>query len=202
MSDSLRPHGVQPARLSIPGKNTGVGCHFLLQGIFLTQDRTRISWVSCTGRQILLPLSLLGSPSVFLEHIFKLNPKQQSYPLWFGTGTSPSQRCGAYSRHLITFVSQFQDKDMTQETSFRNPGHGDSLRQKESLSSALTANENRHRCHLQSLRTTRTDGGQQTDLLVKGLKFQAMFHGSRIWSPDLANGSTECPVKLEFQINN
>ena len=35
MSDSLRPHGLQPTRLlrpwDSPGKNTGVGCHFLLQ---------------------------------------------------------------------------------------------------------------------------------------------------------------------------
>ena len=39
-SDSLRPHGLQPARLlcprDSPGKNTGVGCHALLQGIFPT----------------------------------------------------------------------------------------------------------------------------------------------------------------------
>ena len=38
---SLRSHGLQPARLfcpqDFPGKNTGVGCHFLLQGIFPTQ---------------------------------------------------------------------------------------------------------------------------------------------------------------------
>ena len=37
-SNSLRPHGLQTARLLCPwnsaGKNTGVGCHFLLQGIF------------------------------------------------------------------------------------------------------------------------------------------------------------------------
>ena len=35
MSDSVRPHRRQPTRLSCPwdspGKNTGVGCHFLLQ---------------------------------------------------------------------------------------------------------------------------------------------------------------------------
>ena len=35
MSDSVRPHGLQPTRLlhpwDSPGKNTGVGCHFLLQ---------------------------------------------------------------------------------------------------------------------------------------------------------------------------
>ena len=35
MSDSVRPHGRQPTRLPCPwdspGKNTGVGCHVLLQ---------------------------------------------------------------------------------------------------------------------------------------------------------------------------
>ena len=39
VSDCLRPHGLQPARLlcpwDSPGMNTGVGCHGLLQGIFL-----------------------------------------------------------------------------------------------------------------------------------------------------------------------
>ena len=37
----LRPHGLQPTRLlcpwDSPGKNTGAGCHSLLQGIFRTQ---------------------------------------------------------------------------------------------------------------------------------------------------------------------
>ena len=37
----LQPHGLQPARLlcpwDSPGKNTGVGCHALLQGIFPSQ---------------------------------------------------------------------------------------------------------------------------------------------------------------------
>ena len=41
MSDSLWPHGLWPARLlyslNSPSKNTGVGCHSLLQRIFLTQ---------------------------------------------------------------------------------------------------------------------------------------------------------------------
>ena len=41
MSDSLQPHGLEPARLLCPwdslGKNTGVGCHALLQGILLAQ---------------------------------------------------------------------------------------------------------------------------------------------------------------------
>ena len=41
MSDSLSPYELSPSRLlcpwDFPGKNTGVGCHFLLQDIFPTQ---------------------------------------------------------------------------------------------------------------------------------------------------------------------
>ena len=41
MSNSLQPHGLWPTRFlcpwDFPGKNTGVGCHFLFQRIFLTQ---------------------------------------------------------------------------------------------------------------------------------------------------------------------
>ena len=41
MSNSLRFHRLSPTRLlhpwNFPGKNTKVDCHFLLQGIFLTQ---------------------------------------------------------------------------------------------------------------------------------------------------------------------
>ena len=41
VSDSLQPHGRKPSRLlcpwNFPGNNTGASCHFLLQGVFLTQ---------------------------------------------------------------------------------------------------------------------------------------------------------------------
>ena len=47
VSDSLRSHELLPARLlspwNFPGKNARVGCHFLLQGIFLTQGSNPIS---------------------------------------------------------------------------------------------------------------------------------------------------------------
>ena len=40
-SNTLQPPGLYPARLlcpwDFPGKNTGVGCYFLLQGFFPTQ---------------------------------------------------------------------------------------------------------------------------------------------------------------------
>ena len=42
MSDSVRPHRQQPTRLlhpwDSPGKNTGVGCHFLLQCMKVKSD--------------------------------------------------------------------------------------------------------------------------------------------------------------------
>ena len=41
-----------------PGKNTGVGCHFLLQGIFLTQG-SNLGLLHC--RQTLYRLSYQGS---------------------------------------------------------------------------------------------------------------------------------------------
>ena len=58
MSDSVRPHRRQPIRLPCPwdspGKNTGVGGHSLLQGIFPTQapNLSLLHW-----RQILDPAS-------------------------------------------------------------------------------------------------------------------------------------------------
>ena len=58
MFDSLRPHGLQPTRLlhpwDFPGKDTAVGCHFLLQGIFPTQG-SNPGLLQC--RQILYRLS-------------------------------------------------------------------------------------------------------------------------------------------------
>ena len=65
LSDSLRPHGLQPARLlypwDSPGKNTGVGCHALLQGIFPTQG-SNPGPLHC--RRILDGLSHQGSPRI------------------------------------------------------------------------------------------------------------------------------------------
>ena len=56
-SNFLWPHGLWPTRLlcpwNFPSKNTGVCCHFLLQGIFPTQGWSHVSCVSCVGRWIL-----------------------------------------------------------------------------------------------------------------------------------------------------
>ena len=62
MSDSATPWTVAfqaPLSVDSPGKNTGVGCHFLLQGIFPTQglNSSLLFWQADS-----LPLSHLGSP--------------------------------------------------------------------------------------------------------------------------------------------
>ena len=62
VSNSLQPHGLQPTRLlcpwNSPSKNTEVGSHFLLQGIFLTQG-SNMGLLHC--RQILYCLSYQAS---------------------------------------------------------------------------------------------------------------------------------------------
>ena len=63
MRNSLQSHGLQPIRLLCPwdfsGKDTGVVCHFLLQGIFPTKGLNP-GLLHC--RQILYQLSSQGSP--------------------------------------------------------------------------------------------------------------------------------------------
>ena len=64
MSDSLRLHRLQAARLlcpwDFPGKNTEEGCHFVLQGA--SSIPREVSCISCIGRWILYHQCHLGSP--------------------------------------------------------------------------------------------------------------------------------------------
>ena len=70
MSDSLRPHGLYPTRLlrpwDFPGKHTGVGCHFLLQRIFLTRG-SNPGFLHC--RQMLYRLSHREAPKHSLRSV-------------------------------------------------------------------------------------------------------------------------------------
>ena len=73
MSDSLRPQRLWPAKLlcpwDFPSKNTGVGCHFLLQGIFPTQGSNPhlLHWQVDS-----LLLSHLGTPKYLFIYFFHL----------------------------------------------------------------------------------------------------------------------------------
>ena len=72
VSNSLRPHRLQLARLlcpwNSPSKNTRVGYHSLHQGIFLTQifDTGLLNF-----RQILYHLSQQGSPEEYISPFLK-----------------------------------------------------------------------------------------------------------------------------------
>jgi len=78
MSDSVWPHGLQPTRLlrpwDSPGKNTGVGCHFLLQWMKVkSESEAAQSWVGYWSGVPLL------SPSLPLSH---WQPRLCSLLLW------------------------------------------------------------------------------------------------------------------------
>ena len=70
MPDSLRAHGLQPTKLlcpwDFPGKNTGVGCYFLLKGIFLSQG-SNLGFLHYM--QFLYWLSYQGSPIRFSQNV-------------------------------------------------------------------------------------------------------------------------------------
>ena len=79
VSDSVWPHGLSPARLLCPWgfsrQETGVGCHFLLQGIFPNQG-SNLGLLHC--RQTLYPLSHQGIPS----KIFWLEVLMRRFTYW------------------------------------------------------------------------------------------------------------------------
>ena len=55
VSNCLGPHGLAPLSMGFSGKNNGVGCHTLLQGIFPTQGLNPHLLCRLIGREILYP---------------------------------------------------------------------------------------------------------------------------------------------------
>ena len=111
MSDSVRPHGWQPTRLprpwDSPGKNTGVGCHFLLQEIFPIQ-RSNSGLLHC--RQSLYPLSHQGSPELVVLLTFK-----SSHQL-FSTTCAHSGSC-LFHKYIMHSLSLFFFSDRENKVS-------------------------------------------------------------------------------------
>ena len=74
--DSLRPHRLQPARLlcpgDSPGRNTGVGCHSLLQRVFPTQGLSMrlLHWQTGSLHHLGSPKGCLkgARPSKWVRH--------------------------------------------------------------------------------------------------------------------------------------
>ena len=78
-SDCLQPHGLSPTRIfcawNFPGKNTGVGFHFLLQRIFAAQGSNLIFCISCIGRNPSLSLMPPGKPWKIVTDVKQLSTK-------------------------------------------------------------------------------------------------------------------------------
>ena len=98
MSDSLRPHGLQPTRLprpwDSPGKNTGVGCHFLLQCMKVKIESEVVQ--SCPTLSDPMDSSLPGSSSKFPGHLQKQFAKgttQKREVELFECHTKPNYYC-------------------------------------------------------------------------------------------------------------
>ena len=113
LSPSLLPHALQPARLlrswDFPGKNTGVGCQFLLQRIFPTQGSNSHlpRWQVPPGKPLLsLSLSLSLSAAAAAAKSFQLcptlcNPIDGSPPGSPVPWDSPGQNTGVGCHFLL-----------------------------------------------------------------------------------------------------
>ena len=106
-SDSLGPHGLQPTRLlrpwGSPGKNTGVGCHFLLQAIFPIQGLNP-SLLYC--RRILYQLRHQGMRIKLEKYVDCL---------------MPAQKCSA-DRALLTYLWGWRSSHQRMEAWGRESG--------------------------------------------------------------------------------
>ena len=105
VSDSLRPHGLCSSRLlcpwDSPGKNTGVGCHFLLQGVFLTQGSNLRFLYLLHWQADSLPLSHPGSPN---------GAPSQYGQQWLvspvGTGSWGAQPLSSWQKHSSSSMDE------------------------------------------------------------------------------------------------
>ena len=102
--------GMQPARLlcpwNFPGKNTGMGCHFLLQGIFLTQESNPCllcllhwqvgssSWLSVVKNLCIVPVLiyvLLKQAVIFFNFLFYIGVQSISNAVIVSGGQQRTQ---------------------------------------------------------------------------------------------------------------
>ena len=128
VSDSVRPHRWQPARLphpwDSPGKNTGVGCHFLLQCMNVKNESEVAQW--CLTLSDPMDCSLPGSslPGIFLARVLELGAIALSEPK-YGQG----QKKKFFFFFLVTpcsmwyFSSCDQDKHMCPAVEACSPNH-------------------------------------------------------------------------------
>ena len=90
----VQPHRRQPTSLrcpwDFPDKNSGVGCHFLLQGVFLTWGSNPCFLCLLNWQADSLPLSLLGSP---FKKIQRIESSKEPEPVLSASDVSKTASC-------------------------------------------------------------------------------------------------------------
>ena len=105
-----------------PGKNTGVGCHFLLQGIFLNQE-SNPGLLHC--RQILYWLSYERNLGVVLNSTLFLNQTLSSMPsnLWFPHFILLEKAMATHSSTLAWRIPWMEEPGRLQSMGLLRVGH-------------------------------------------------------------------------------
>ena len=84
MSDSSRPHGLQPPRLlrpwDFPGKSTGVGCHRLPQNLPFSADQVKHKGLATQARICSPPRPRLPGHSLWVAQALQLPWRRVALP--------------------------------------------------------------------------------------------------------------------------
>ena len=111
MSDSVQPHRWQPTRLlhpwDSPGKNTGVGCHFLLQCMEVKSESEVVQ--SCPTLSDPMECSLPGSSiyGIFQARVLEWGAMLQTGQDWKGSSRTLISSCSGRKGYLsIKFTKE------------------------------------------------------------------------------------------------
>ena len=134
MSDSVRPHRRQPTRVprpwDSPGKNTGVGCHFLLQCMKMKSEKEVTQ--SCPTLSDPMDCSLLGSS---IHGIFQARVLE-----WGATAFSACKSEVIDIIHWVSLMAQrVRNLLAMQETQIQSLGQEDPLEEEMAIHSSILA---------------------------------------------------------------
>ena len=99
------PMDYSPPGSSSPGKNTGVGCHALLQGIFLTQGSNIASYIACNGRQDFFNSSAtISHKYTYIPSLLSLPPLSPSHSSRSSQSTRLGSQCYTATSHQLSVL--------------------------------------------------------------------------------------------------
>ena len=124
VSDPLQPHGLQPTRLLCPrnslGKNSGAGCHFLLQGIFSTQGSNlgllHSRWIlyHLNHQESPVCCHIIWSSYESWDELWASSTYRWEMPLWQGLESPVKRKTGA-TKTTNTFFFPLRESSLLGE---------------------------------------------------------------------------------------